>query len=296
VPNHSLLIAVYNESEYIIELLDSIRSQPSSDLQILICDDGSTDNTPQLISSYQHNHPELDITFIASPRNCGKNSAYNKIFKYATGSYISLIGGDDIITHYRFSTPLSLLTSRKPYTLAYQPFNHKPLINHFLSPRTNSSCRCAPFSSPIHGGSIFLPYEIASSIFPLPTSLPSEDWPISFYLFQHSIDIASYPYPALLYRLHDSNDSASSGIKSLAKLKKAVNRQNIFLRYYLTLTSNPLTSLKLLYSIYSRKSALLPYPLFLLLSLFFLPLHLVFLPYNVHLIKLLLLRLFLPFR
>ena len=75
-PRFSVVIPTYNRAKEIRRCLDSLVAQNFQDFEVLICDDGSTDDTSSVVSEYSH---LLDITYRcgehfggpARPRNCG---------------------------------------------------------------------------------------------------------------------------------------------------------------------------------------------------------------------------------
>jgi len=90
----SLIIAAYNVENYIEKCLESIISQTHKDLEIVVVNDGSTDNTLKLIKNFS----EIDnrIIIIDKP-NGGLSSARNAGLDIVTGDYIGFIDGDDYI-------------------------------------------------------------------------------------------------------------------------------------------------------------------------------------------------------
>lgn len=89
-------IPVYNTGCYIEELLSCFKSVPSFNYEIIIIDDGSTDNTFEICSEIIKNKKNLDIKLI-SQKNQGVSQTRNNIIKYATGKWITFIDSDDLI-------------------------------------------------------------------------------------------------------------------------------------------------------------------------------------------------------
>ena len=89
----SIIIAVYNQEKLIIKALDSIPRR--NDIEVLICNDGSTDNTLNVINEYKANHSELNIKIINNEVNKGLGSTKNILYDNATGEYISELDSDD---------------------------------------------------------------------------------------------------------------------------------------------------------------------------------------------------------
>lgn len=91
----SVIIPVYNTQEYIHESLNSIinQSMELKDIQIIIVNDGSTDDSDFILSKFQKLYPD-NIKYI-SKENEGVSIARNTGLKYAKGKYINFIDSDD---------------------------------------------------------------------------------------------------------------------------------------------------------------------------------------------------------
>lgn len=87
----SIIIAVYNASKTIEKCLQSIFKQTFEKYEIIVINDGSTDNTLEIIKKY-----EKKLKIITTD-NCGQGSARNVGIKYATGKYITFVDSDDYI-------------------------------------------------------------------------------------------------------------------------------------------------------------------------------------------------------
>lgn len=95
-PKISIIVPVYNVEKYIEKCLKSLANQTMQDFEIIIVNDGSKDNSEEIIKSFQENHPNLQIKYLKK-ENGGLASARNYGVKYATGKYISFIDSDDYI-------------------------------------------------------------------------------------------------------------------------------------------------------------------------------------------------------
>lgn len=91
----SIIIPAYNVEKYIHRAIESSINQTYNNIEILIVDDGSTDNTWNIISSYC----KKDKRIIAEKQpNQGVSSARNKALSMATGDYVLFIDSDDWIS------------------------------------------------------------------------------------------------------------------------------------------------------------------------------------------------------
>jgi glycosyltransferase involved in cell wall biosynthesis len=86
----SVIISTYNRATLLKESLESVLGQTYSNTEIIVVDDGSTDNTDEIVGQYLS-----DIRYIKK-KNGGKSSALNVALKEATGEYIWIIDDDDI--------------------------------------------------------------------------------------------------------------------------------------------------------------------------------------------------------
>ena len=89
----SIIVPVYNVEKYIKKCIDSILNQTYKNYEIIIINDGSTDNSSKIINNYKKNKKIKIIT----QKNKGLSAARNKGIKLATGDYILFIDSDDYI-------------------------------------------------------------------------------------------------------------------------------------------------------------------------------------------------------
>jgi glycosyltransferase involved in cell wall biosynthesis len=92
-PQLSVCIPVYNGSEFIKEAIDSVLNQSFKDLEIVVVDNQSTDDTVSIIRSYSDPRIKLFI----NDTNIGMIPNWNKSMEYATGKYIKILPADDLI-------------------------------------------------------------------------------------------------------------------------------------------------------------------------------------------------------
>ena len=94
-PLVSVVIPVYNTAKYLPRCLDSIIHQTYHNLEIIIIDDGSTDDSYIIAKKYATKDPRIKLIH---QKNSGQSTARNRGIKLATGIYISFIDSDDLIT------------------------------------------------------------------------------------------------------------------------------------------------------------------------------------------------------
>jgi glycosyltransferase involved in cell wall biosynthesis len=217
----SILLAVYNCGKYIEESIQSVIGQQYSNWELVIVNNGSTDNTLDVITKYV----ALDKRIISvSLEEKGKCMAYNKAFEISSGSIICFLAGDDILT------PDSLFKRVEPiergeanYTSCLlQTFSEIGKLDGIIFPKQ-------PLKPNYSGGAIFFTREQAEKIFPIPISLPNEDTWTSLHLraFGKNKHVAEVLYR---YRIHDSN-SYGYDLDFATKREKFLLRMQAFVLF-----------------------------------------------------------------
>ena len=93
-PLVSVLIPAYNHEKYVARTLDSIAAETHRPLEVLVCDDGSTDGTRSVIEHWIDAHPELDAHMMRQA-NAGIAKSLNRLLAEAHGEYVVPLASDD---------------------------------------------------------------------------------------------------------------------------------------------------------------------------------------------------------
>ena len=93
-PSISVIIPIYNTGCYLQECVESVRNQTLRDIEIILVDDGSPDNAPQLCDEYAKIDDRIKVIH---KKNSGLGFARNSGLGVATGEFISFIDSDDFI-------------------------------------------------------------------------------------------------------------------------------------------------------------------------------------------------------
>jgi glycosyltransferase involved in cell wall biosynthesis len=99
----------YNAEIYIAESIESVLNQNYQNFELLVCDDGSTDQTLEIIKSYERKDPRIKV--FSMRENIGLASVRNFISNKAQGKYIALLDSDDLCTSDRFDEQVKVLES-----------------------------------------------------------------------------------------------------------------------------------------------------------------------------------------
>lgn len=109
----SVIMPCYNAEKYLVEAIDSILSQSLVNFELIIIDDGSTDNTAKLIKGFSDNR----IQYVSFDLNRGSYVARNKGLELAQGKYIVMADSDDISHPDRLRVQYDYLESN-PFVVA----------------------------------------------------------------------------------------------------------------------------------------------------------------------------------
>lgn len=113
MPKVSVIIGIYNCAPYLQEALDSLYAQTFQDFEIILCEDGSSDNTYEIALENQKNHS--NIVLLKNPHNLGLNQTLNNCLAVAKGEYIARMDGDDISVPNRFEVLTRFLDEHPEY-------------------------------------------------------------------------------------------------------------------------------------------------------------------------------------
>jgi glycosyltransferase involved in cell wall biosynthesis len=100
----SIVIPAYNAAAYIEETIQSIRSQTCPSWEIIVVNDGSTDNTTGIIKSFKD--PRVQCI---TQKNAGVAAARNKGLHFAKGEYVVFFDADDLMTPEFLSARINIL-------------------------------------------------------------------------------------------------------------------------------------------------------------------------------------------
>lgn len=118
-PKISIIIPVYNVEKYLPECLNSLVNQTFKDLEFICINDGSTDNSLEILNDYAKKD---DRFIIISQRNQGQGTARNNGIKLANGEYIGFVDPDDWVEINAFE---KLYNTAKENNTKILQFNYK---------------------------------------------------------------------------------------------------------------------------------------------------------------------------
>ena len=133
-PKISVVIPIYNTSHYLKKCLNSIINQTYQNLEIILIDDGSTDNSPKIIKEFAKKDQRI---IIITQKNQGQSAARNAGLKKSTGDFISFVDSDDEIAPDFYEKHLKAFTHNTSLTVCgahYKILKLKTAKNVYVSP------------------------------------------------------------------------------------------------------------------------------------------------------------------
>lgn len=118
-PLVSVAVFTYNQEKYVVKTLDNIFNQERDfPIEILINDDGSSDQTPEIIRSYAEKYPDIVRLFLR-PANMGLIKCYYDVINNCNGKYIMNIAGDDYWLPGKIKTQIEYMEEHQDVGLSY---------------------------------------------------------------------------------------------------------------------------------------------------------------------------------
>lgn len=103
----TIIVPVWNQEKLVIRALDSVPRR--DDIEVLVCDDGSTDNTLKNVREYAKANKDLRIRILWNTENKGLGKTKNKLYDNAQGDYVYELDSDDYLLTEAFSKAVDSL-------------------------------------------------------------------------------------------------------------------------------------------------------------------------------------------
>jgi len=111
-PRVSVIIPTFNRLAFVTEAIESVRKQTYADYELIVVDDGSTDETPQML------HRQPDITTIRQPHR-GVSAARNRGIAQARGTYLAFLDSDDLWMPQKLEKEMAFLEANTGIPVCY---------------------------------------------------------------------------------------------------------------------------------------------------------------------------------
>lgn len=223
-PLVSIIVITYNSSKYVLETLESARNQTYQNIELIVSDDASTDDTVEICKKWLAENKErfVHIDLITVTANTGIPANCNRGVKAAKGEWVKLIAGDDIllpnciieyVNFIKFNKYNPIFIHSNYYTF-YDKANKRDLIkvektrDSFNSQNIteNNQLRLIYRDNHYIGApSVIFKRRIWQQLDGFDEDVPYEDWPFYIKTLRFGIKIHFAPFFSVLYRIHDDS-------------------------------------------------------------------------------------------
>lgn len=143
----TIAIPTYNGARTISNVLDILLPQCTEEVQLIISDNHSTDNTFEIVKKYINEYP--DIEYIRNEKNIGPDSNFLQCMDFAEGKYTLLLSDDDILFEGKLKIILDFLRTNEDLSLVY--LNAKGFHEHY-----ENESKCEFYKGAIYDDKIFV--------------------------------------------------------------------------------------------------------------------------------------------
>lgn len=223
-PLVSVVMPVYNAEKFLREAVDSILKQTYTNLELILVNDGSTDDSKEIILSYS----DPRIRYFENERNLGIVETRNRATAKATGEYLAMLDSDDIALPDRLEQQVAFLEANRQFGVCgaihqhidennklqekiVYPSSHRDIRTHM----TITNCFC---NSTVMLRTALARKEPYSAEYPL-----GEDYEL-FYRLSSQTQVTNLPVLGTLYRVHGNNISLTKIDSMFAMVRKLNHR------------------------------------------------------------------------
>jgi len=247
-PNISICLATYNGEKYLNQQVDSIFAQSNQDWQLLIQDDGSSDNTISIIEDYMARFPDRIRLITKKECRLGASLNFGRLLEYTDTEYIMFSDQDDIWLPNKIELTLNVMKATE------QLYPDKPVLVHTdlkvidadsntisdsmwsyqkLSPQIGNNLNKITAQNVVTGCAMMINRKAKAVAIPIPREAIMHDWWIAIKVAKHG-KIAYVSTPSILYRQHPGNEigpkraqkiNILNFLKKLCHLKKLLSAQ-----------------------------------------------------------------------
>lgn len=219
----SIVVITYNSAKFILETLESIHSQTYSNIELIISDDFSLDNTIEICEEFiaKNKSRFVNVTLLRSTINYGISANCNNGIKVAHGEWIRILAGDDILISDSIENQLEFINNSNEIidVLTGYQYSFKDNIAHsiinldidykFYDIKTSPH---EQYKMLLEGNRVQCFPMIRKRVLDFVGGFNEkyrflEDYPLWFKLTENEIKISCCFMPVVYYRIHDNNIS-----------------------------------------------------------------------------------------
>ena len=235
MPTVSAIIPAYNQGHYLGKAIQSVLNQTFADFEIIVVDDGSTDNTRTVV----HNFTDPRVRYVHQ-QNAGLSAARNTGIRHATGAFLTYLDSDDLFLPEKLAILLAKFDAEPELGFcagqAILIDENDRRIGEIFDKRLPEDSAQLLLGNPLHVGSVMVRREWQERVGFFDETLRSyEDWDMWLRLAIAGCPMGWVEKPVSLYRFH-SNQMTSNGQQmttaTFAVLEKLFNQTDLPPRWH----------------------------------------------------------------
>jgi len=219
LPLVNVIVPSYNHEKYIEETIESIVNQTYKNIELIVIDDGSKDNSPKILAELSNKY---NFTLIVRD-NKGLPATLNEGIKLSKGKYISVCASDDKFALNKIDEQVNFMENNPAYGISYTnviKFYENGMERHIINKKYQSGyifndLLCQYFSIP--AGSVLYQKKVFEEVDLFDTSLAIEDFDM-FLKISKKFEIGYLNKYLFYYRSHGNNTS-----NNIEKMEKNVD-------------------------------------------------------------------------
>lgn len=200
MPTISIILPIYNEAPFIEEALRSLQNQSFTDFECLIGDDGSDDDSADLIRPFTED-PRFQLFQFG---RLGKNGTINRLYEQSSAPWLNFFCGDDRFPEHALQNKWTCVQNHdalEQNLILYsrcRMFSTEPRFNGLELPKN-------PKRGSDSAPAMLFSRKLAQKVFPIPTDLPNEDQWTALVGRYFAAEHIHLPKVCWEYRIHDGN-------------------------------------------------------------------------------------------
>lgn len=234
-PLVSIIVITYNSAKYVIETLESTKAQTYQNIELIISDDCSTDNTFNICHKWIEENKSFFFRaeLLTAENNTGISANCNRGYMASSGSWLKIIAGDDILANTAIEELVQYVTSYKDAKIKFlvsglAAFNEEteflPIYPPLKFTSSNASQQLKYLlkrRNCVSGSTFFLERSTFNTLGGFDINYPMfEDLPLLIKYTQNNFKIWCLNKPLIRYRIHTTNISFGGNASFMSSTKK----------------------------------------------------------------------------
>lgn len=222
-PKVSVIVTAHNYAEYLETCLDSALNQTYDNYEIIVVNDGSTDDTSKILREYTYEHPDI-LTAIQMSGE-GLPSAANAGIEIAEGEYVIRLDADDYFDENILTVLATYLDSHPDVDLVYPDYytfnDHEGILDHVRMPEVGEEIKLLN-RSPLAAGAMYR-RAVWEELGGYNEKLSYQEDYDFWIRFINAFDVQNINLPLMYYRQHE--ESMSTNLSERLQARRSVKRE-----------------------------------------------------------------------